>query len=176
MLEELKSIDSSVIEELMEIKRERETIAERLAKMEAEKEQVSDVVYRRVKRDYQSKSTGLERKAAPLKDRAKAEYVKLKSLIDRLESQHQSTRLDREEVDFRNRLGEFEKKQFEARVEELDRTLSEQEADLAEAAEVRDRFVEAFDSEEELASGAPTPAPPEPEPEAEEPAADEAKG
>ncbi len=164
MLEQLKQIDTSVIDELMEIKRERETVADRLAKMEAEKAKVSDVVYRRVKRDYETKSTALERKAAPLKDKARQEYAKLKTLLDKIGSQHASTQLDREEVEFRHRLGEFAEGEYEKKVDDLDGKLEEQKAQLAEAQEVKEAFVEAFDSEEELAlpvvaAPAPVPAP-----------------
>ncbi len=162
MLEQLKQIDTSVIDELMDVKRERETVSERLAKMgeDKEKEKVSDVVFRRVKRDYESRAAALERKAAPLKDRARSEYGKLKALLDRLESQNSATRLDREEIDFRKRLGEFAKDEYEKKVTELDELLAEQEDQLAETRELRERFVEAFDTEEELAAAAAAPAPP----------------
>jgi hypothetical protein len=164
MREQLKQVDTSVIDELMDIKRERETVAERLARMGQEQGKVSDVVFRRVRRDYETKANELQRKAAPLKERARQEYAKLKSLLDRLQSQHTSTKLDREEVDFRHRLGEFANGDYEKKVKELDGKLAEQEDQLAEIGEVRTRFVDAFDSEEELAVAA-APAPPaEPEP------------
>jgi uncharacterized coiled-coil protein SlyX len=167
MREQLKQVDTSVIDELMEIKREREMVAERLARMNNEQGKVSDVVYRRVRRDYETKASELERKAAPLKERARQEYAKLKSMLDRLQSQHNATRLDREEVDFRHRLGEFPDADYEKRVAELDGRVAEQEDQLTEIGEVRTRFVDAFDSEEELAAPpAPTPpaAPAEPAP------------
>jgi hypothetical protein len=166
MLEEMQKIDTSVIDELMEVKRERETISGRLSKMTTEQAQVSDVVFRRVKRDYETRLSGLERKAAPLKDRGRGEYGKLKALLDRLESQHQSTKYDKEELEFRHRLGEFEDKAFEEKLSELERKLDEQKGHLAEANDLRGRFVDAFDSEQELTAPPPTapaaaaPAPP----------------
>lgn len=150
MLEQLRQIDTSVIEELMTIKSEREIVAARLDRMEGERGEVSDVVYRRVRRDYESKAGELERQAAPLKDRARQEYVKLKALLDRLEAQHDATRLDREEIDFRQRLGEFTTEEYEQRVSDLDGRLAGQEDDLATASEVRRRFLDAFDSEADL--------------------------
>jgi hypothetical protein len=163
MLEQLQQIDTSVIDELMDVKRERETVADRLAKMgeDKEKKKVSDVVFRRVKRDYESRATSLERKAAPLKDRARGEYGKLKALLDRIESENSATKLDREEVDFRKSLGEFGDDEFDQKVSELDERLEEQEEQLTEIREVRERFVEAFDSEEELATVPAAPAPAE---------------
>lgn len=176
MLEEMQKIDTSVIDELMEVKKERETVAARLAKMTAEQTQVSDVVFRRVKRDYETRLSGLERKAAPLKDKGRLEFSKLKSLIDRLDSQNQSTKFDKEELEFRHRLGEFEDKDFDKKLTELEAKLDEQKGQLAETGDLRGRFVDAFDSEEELtappaAAPAPpaplaSPAPPPPEPNA----------
>jgi hypothetical protein len=168
MLEEMQKIDTSVIDELMEVKRERETVSARLAKMTAEQAQVSDVVFRRVKRDYETRLTALERKASPLKDRGRLEFAKLKSLLDRLDSQNQATKFDKEELEFRHRLGEFEDKEFEKKVGELEAKLDEQKGQLAESGDLRTRFVESFDSEAELmappavppAPSAPPPGPP----------------
>ena len=77
MLEQLEKIDGSVIDELMAIKEERGTIADRLQKMEAEKGKVTEQVYRRVRRDYESRTTELERKAAPRKEGARSEFARL---------------------------------------------------------------------------------------------------
>jgi hypothetical protein len=167
MLEQLQQIDTSVIDELMEIKSERETIGERVAKMTQDQGKVSDVVYRRVRRDYESRLSALERKAAPLKDRARQEYAKLKSLFDRLENAHQATKLDREEIDFRHKLGEFDDGEFKQKTGELDDKLDRQAAELEEAGAVREQFLGAFDSEQDLAlpaaSAPPAPAPPPPD-------------
>jgi hypothetical protein len=160
MLEELKQIDVSSIEELMAIKRDREVISGRLARLAQEQAKVSEVVVRRVRRDYESRLAGLERKAFPLKERARQEYVKLKALLDRLEAQHQSVRLDREEVELRNHLGEYTEEEFARRCRELEDRLASLEADLDEARALRTQFVEAFDSEAELVpSTAPAVAP-----------------
>lgn len=164
MLEEMQKIDTTVIDELMEVKKERETVASRLAKMSEEQPQVSDVVFRRVKRDYETRLSGLERKAAPLKDRGRAEFGKLKGLLDRLESQNQATKFDKEELEFRHRLGEFEGKEFETKLGELESKLDEQKGHLGDAGDLRLRFVEAFDSEAELTAPPPAPAAPVPPP------------
>ena len=159
MLEEMQTIDTSVIDELMEVKKERETVAARLAKMTAEQTQVSDVVFHRVKRDYETRLSGLEQKAAPLKEKGRQEFAKLKTVIDRLDSQNQSTQFDKEELEFRHRLGEFEGKEFDTKLAELEAKLAEQNGQLAETGELRGRFVAAFDSEEELATPPAVPAP-----------------
>ena len=171
MLEQLQQIDTSVIDELMEIKQEKETIAERLAKMTEDQGKVSDVVYRRVRRDYESRQSALERKAAPLKDRARQEYAKLKALLDRVASVHSATKLDREEIDFRHKLGEFTDEEFKKRTGELDDKVDQQKSNLEEIEAVREQFLGAVESEQELAlpatpvpapAAAPPPAPPPP--------------
>jgi hypothetical protein len=164
MLEQLQQVDTSVIDELMEIKSERETIGDRVAKMSQDQGKVSDVVYRRVRRDYESRLSALERKASPLKDKARQEYAKLKALLDRLESAHQATKLDREEVDFRHKLGEYEDDEYKKRAGELDDKVDRQSAELEEAGAVKEQFLGAFDSEQDLAlpvaPAAPAPPPP----------------
>ena len=172
MLEQLQQVETSVIDELMGIKQERETIAERLAKMSEDQGKVSEVVYRRVRRDYEARLAALERKAAPLKDRARQEYAKLKALLDKLQGVHQATRLDREEIDFRHKLGEFKDDEFKKRVGELDDKLDEQKGSLEQIEAVREQFLGTVESELELTAPpttAATPPPPvtPPPPEAE---------
>ncbi len=157
MLEQLQQIDTSVIDELMEIKQEKETIAERLGKMAEDQGKVSDVVYRRVRRDYESRQSALERKAAPLKDRARQEYAKLKALLDRIEGVHSATKLDREEIDFRHKLGEYTDDEFKKKSGELDDKIDEQKSSLEEIEAVREQFLGAVDSEQELTLPAPPP-------------------
>jgi len=155
MLEQLQQVDTSVIDELMEIKQERETIGERLGKMAEDQGKVSEVVYRRVRRDYEARLAALERKAAPLKERARLEYGKLKALLDKIESVHQATKLDREEIDFRHKLGEFTDDEFKKRAGELDDKLDEQKGGLEQIEAVREQFLGTVESEQELAAPPP---------------------
>jgi hypothetical protein len=158
MLEQLEQVDAAVIDELMALKKERDTVAERMSKMEAEKEKVSAQVYRRVRKDYETRSADLDREAAPLKERARREYAKLKKLLDGFEAAHATAKLDQEELELRHRLGEFTDEEFGQKGDEIRGRIERHANELEEAGEVRQRFVAAFDSEAELA------APPEPAP------------
>jgi hypothetical protein len=172
MLEQLQQVDTSVIQELVELKRERQTLGERLAKMEEDRGKVNEVVYRRVKRDYESRAAALERQAAPLKDRARREYAKLKALLEQVQGTLDASRLDKEELEFRHRLGEYPDDGFEKRLSEIEKALDDHEADLSEANEVKGQFLGAFDSEQDLAVVEPPKAePPKVEPPKPEPAA-----
>lgn len=171
MLEQLEQVDAAVIDELMALKKERDTVAERMSKMEAEKEKVSAQVYRRVRKDYETRSSELDRQAAPLKDKARREYAKLKKLLDGFETAHAAAKLDQEELELRHRLGEFSDDEFGKKGDEIRERLERHAQELEEAGEVRERFVAAFDSEEELAAPpAPAAAPAAPAAPAPEPA------
>ena len=164
MFEPLEKIDTSVIDELVLLKRDREVLAERLQRMTDDQGKVSDAVYQRVRRDYEARNAELNRKAAPLKDNARREYAKLKALLIQVESAQSASRLDKEELEFRNRLGEFEGADYQKRIDEISEKLSRQEQDLGDISAVRERFLNAFDSEADLTTPVAAVAPPPPPP------------
>ncbi|MCP4898778.1 MAG: hypothetical protein GY906_17545 [bacterium] len=86
----------------------------------------------------------------PLKEGARGEYGKLKKLLDSIEAEHGNSQLDREEVEFRHDLGEYDDGELKTRLEYLDATLKEQQERLQSANELRERFVAAFSSLEDL--------------------------
>jgi hypothetical protein len=166
MQDELAAIDVSPLESLMGIKAELETLESRLGAMQERKDSVAAPVFERVRKDYESRRRALEADAAPLKAAAREQYVKLAALLSRSEADHEAARLDREEIEFRHALGEFDKSEYKRRVGEIDEQLAAKAAARENALAVRQRFVDAFRSEDELESALP-PAPiaPEPEPE-----------
>ncbi len=162
MIEELQQIDTSAIEELRKIKQDQEVLKQWLAKMEAKKAQVSEAVFARVNSDYQARNGALEEKARPLKDRARAEYAKLRACIERFDKALEVAKLDKEELEFRHEIGEFQGKEFDERLKESEQRLAQRQSDLAEADQIKQSFIQAFHSEEELALPVPPPAPPKP--------------
>lgn len=156
----LDQIDSSVIDELMALKGERELLVQRLARMAGEREKVTPAVYARVQGDYESRRLGLEKKAAPLKAQARREHAKLRAHRDRVSKAREAALLDREELIFRHGLGEFEDEVFRQSGNALDSLISGHDADLAEISVVNERFLAAFDSEAELSQPVEEPAPP----------------
>ena len=156
----LDQIDSSVIDELMALKGERELLVQRLARMASEREKVTPTVFARVQGDYEARRLGLEKKAAPLKAQARREHTKLRAHRDRVSKAREAALLDREELIFRHGLGEFEDEVFRQSGNALDSLISGHDADLAEIAVVNERFLAAFDSEAELSQPVEEPAPP----------------
>ncbi len=160
MMEELEKIDTSAIEELRKIKQDQEVLKDWLAKLEAKKGEVSEAVYSRVQQDYQGRNAALEEKARPLKDSARSEYAKLRALMERLEKALEVAKLAKEEIEFRHEIGEFVGGDFDERLKQCEQQLAQRDAELAEASQLKARFIEAFHSEDELAL--PPPPPPKP--------------
>lgn len=156
MQDELAGIDISPLDKLTGLKDEIDTLDQRLVAMEERREQVAEAVYTRVRADYEARRQGLEQESAPLKAAAREQYVKLFALLSRSEADHEAARLDREEADFRHALGEFDEAEYKQRIKQIDTKLKAKSAAREQALTLRDRFVAAFKSEEELRQALPT--------------------
>jgi hypothetical protein len=160
MQQELSSIDVSPLEALGRIKQELDTLESRLEAMEARRETVAAAVYTRVRADYETRRRALEDEAAPLKATAREQYARLRELLSRSEADHETTRLDREEIEFRFSLGEFDEAEHKKRLKAVDKQLADKAAAREQAEAMKQRFVAVFRSEDELAQPTPsTPAP-----------------
>ncbi len=71
MLEKLRQIDTSAIEKLVNIKKEQDLLNGYLDKSEDLKEKVDEIVYQRVRDDYQNRHRELEKEANPLQAEAR---------------------------------------------------------------------------------------------------------
>jgi len=164
MIEELANIDTSSIDELRTIKQEQQVLQERMDKMSSKKDSVSEVVFQRVQTDYQERYDQLEDSARPLKEKARTEYAKLRDLIVELEETLEDSRLGKEELEFRHDLGEFDDETFQAQVKDADKSLKACQKDVDKANGLKEKFVEAFHSQEELDVAAPPVVEPPPVP------------
>jgi hypothetical protein len=150
-----EQIDTSVIEELVGLKRDRAVLTARLDRMTAEVDKVSQAVFQRVHADYQGRLAALDGSAAPLKDQARQEYVKLRRQLEEVGAQRAAALQDQEELELRHRLGEFEASEFSARSADVAQRVTGLDRDLAAVTAVRESFVAAFDSEDELTQSPP---------------------
>ncbi len=157
----IEQVDTSLIEELMGLKRDGETLRARLARMAAEADKVSAPVFQRVHADYQARLEALDERAAPKKQQARREFAKLRRLLDEVGAQRDAALQDQEELEFRHRLGEFEEADFTARGADLAQRIAGLDQELAGVTAVRERFVAAFDSEADLAMDPEDPGNPE---------------
>uniref|UniRef100_A0A7C2NPQ5 FHA domain-containing protein n=1 Tax=Thermoanaerobaculum aquaticum TaxID=1312852 RepID=A0A7C2NPQ5_9BACT len=124
------------------------------------KDRGSPEVYTRVRKDYEARFAALESQARPLLDKARREYARLKAVVTELERKLNAARLAKEEVEFRNALGEYTQSQFAELLAQAEGEVAEVEGHLAEAGALRQRFLEAVLSESELEGGAAPPPPP----------------
>ncbi|MDR3388546.1 MAG: FHA domain-containing protein [Rudaea sp.] len=148
--EALGAIDLSAIESLKTLKQKQDQLSERLQAMDELKASVPAAVYQRVSGDYQQQLRDLEEQASPLKQAARDQYARLRSLLDRFEADHEAVKLDQQELELRNKLGEFDDKEFQKRIKAIETSVKEKSEARARALELKARFLEAFHAESEL--------------------------
>ena len=147
---DLNAIDLSAVEALSKIKSEHDQLGERLRAMASKRDQVSAEVYQRVHADYRQRLDELAAQAAPLKQSAGEVYRALRSELASLEDAFASARLDREEIDFRHTLGEFDGDELQLRVAAVDVRIEEHGKARAQAQTLRERFLAVVSAETEL--------------------------
>lgn len=161
-MDELAGIDTSTIEELRRIKDEQQVLGERLQRMTEKKGVTTPAVFERVERDYKTRHRALEDRAKPLKEAARREFAKLDALAQRIQAARDVVTLDKEELEFRNSIGEYDQKTFEEGLRTIEAKIVEREGELRSCDDLRGRFLDAFPSEEDLRLPAPPAAPPPP--------------
>ena len=147
---DLNSVDLSAVEALVAIKSEQDQLSERLKAMESKRSQVSAEVYQRVQSDYRKRQGELSSQAAPLIQRAGEAYRALRAELVELESAFKTAQLDREEIDFRHALGEFDDKELAARVKAVDARVVEHGQARTKALALKERFLAVVSNESEL--------------------------
>jgi hypothetical protein len=150
VIEELQAIDTSLLDKLIEIRTEQTRLEVYRHKAAELKDTVKDAVWKRVIGDYAARSTQLEEQAAPLKGDVQREYRKLRALHDRISAVHEEARLAKEELEFREAVGELSKEDLTARLDAPQRTLDGCLRDLAAIEAQKARFIEAFGSDADL--------------------------
>ncbi len=151
MIEELRQVDESVLTTLHDLRREREALKQRLARMQEAGSEVPEKVLARVRGDYEARIAALADKAAPLQDTARGDYGRLLPLLEKAREACETLRLDQEELALRHRLGEFDDDEHRDRTAELDSNRRTAEEKAAAISEVVERLAGAFDSPAELA-------------------------
>jgi hypothetical protein len=165
MADEIAAIDASCIDALKQLKDEQDVLDQRIQAMDEMKSTVAEAVYLRVRADYVAKRNGLEDQSRPLRDTARVQYAHLMQIIGELEAAHETVKLDQQEIELRHQLGEFGKKEFESRMGAIAQVAAEKGAAHEQARTLRERFLGAVRSEDELRNATPPrPAAPLPPP------------
>jgi len=165
----LSGVDLAPVDALKALKHEADQLKSRRASMEALKGDFAEPVYRRVDADYSRQLEAVERKAEPLRQQAMAAYAGLRNALREIEAAHEAVKLDRQEIELRHKLGEFDAAERDRRVGAIESALGESRAAHERAQTLRSRFLEVFPDEAELDRAAPAarvtaPSPPAPRP------------
>jgi hypothetical protein len=164
----LEAIDVSAVDALKTLKSEQDVLTERLQQLEEKRSAVAEPVYLRVRGDYETRNREIEQKGAPLKQQARVQFLELSALLERYAGDHEAITLDRQEIELRHQLGEFDEAEFKRRIADLETELAARAEALKRAQDLKAKFLDAFHSEAELhvaaspppAAPAETPAPP----------------
>jgi len=160
--EVLSGIDLASLDALKTLKHDADQLRGRRASLDAMKADFAEPVYRRVDADYAKQLDALERKAEPLRQQALAAYAGLRNAVKDIDSAHEAVKLDRQEIDLRHKLGEFDAAERDRRAAAIEAALNDSRAAHEQAQSLRARFLEVFPDETELDRAAPPPAAPRP--------------
>jgi hypothetical protein len=166
-------IDISILEALIELRKQQAQVDQFCARAEERKDKVEAAVFSRVMADYGKRRADLEAEAAPLVTRALVEYRKLRASFDAVRATQAAARLDKEEIEFRHALGEVDDPVKVERLKEPERLIAETTEQLAGLDKQEALFAQALpgvDLEAALRA-APAPEPPPPPPPVPEPPA-----
>lgn len=155
----LSAIDLAPIDALKTLKREADLLRTRRSSLEALKAEYAEPVYRRVDGDYARQLDAIERKSEPLRQQAVAAYAGLRGAVRDIDAAHEAVKLDRQEIDLRHKLGEFDAAERDRRAAAIENALTESRAAHEQAQSLRARFLEIFPDEAELDRVIPAPPP-----------------
>jgi hypothetical protein len=162
-------IDISILEALIELRKQQAQVDQFCQRAEERKDKVEAAVFARVMADYGKRRADLEAQAAPLVTKALVEYRKLRASFDAVRATQAAARLDKEEIEFRHALGEVDDPVKVDRLKEPERLIAETSEQLAGLDKHEALFGQALpgiDLEAALkaAPEPPTSEPPTPEP------------
>jgi hypothetical protein len=163
ILERLKEVDVSSLDQLLAIREEQQRLESYRRRAEELKDGVSSIVHARVLDDYTRREVDLRRRSVPLEQLARAEYRKLRDLLDEAAHNEEQATLEREELEFRHAVGELDEAQTAERLKEPLAALERSATDRTALDLHATRFTQALGSEPLGAdSGAPMPSEGEP--------------
>ena len=167
-------IDISILEALIELRKQQAQVDQFCQRAEERKDKVEAAVFTRVMADYGKRRGDLEAQAAPLVTRALVEYRKVRASFDAVRATQAAARLDKEEIEFRHALGEVDDPVKDDRLKEPERLIAETSEQLLGLDKQEALFAQALpgvDLEAALQAAPPEPPTPEPELPPEPPAA-----
>ena len=123
--ESLAEVDLGVIDALKQLKQEADVLRERLSGLEAVKADFDPAVFSRVSADYSRQLDSIEAKAEPLRQQARESYARLRGALADIADAHEAVKLDRQEIELRRKLGEFDEATYKDRIKDIETALAE---------------------------------------------------
>jgi len=157
-------IDISILEALIELRKQQAQVDQFCQRAEERKDKVEAAVFSRVMADYGKRRADLEAQAAPLVTRALVEYRKLRASFDAVRATQAAARLDKEEIEFRHALGEVDDPVKADRLKEPERLIAETTEQLLGLDKQEALFGQALPGVDLEAALQAAPEPPQPEP------------
>jgi FHA domain len=149
-MDPFENFDAAPADELASLKKQIDEVRTRMAQMDDLKSGVANAVYLRVRADYDTRLHGLEDRSGPLRLAAQKAYATLSAELTRLEAEHEAMDLDRQEVEFRHQLGEFDVAERQRRLKAIEDKVASKAAILDSGRKLRERFMAAVKDESEL--------------------------
>ncbi|ANB16156.1 FHA domain-containing protein [Dokdonella koreensis] len=153
----LDGADLGVVDALRGLRQEAELLRARLASLKAMQGNLADAVFQRVHEDYSQRVADLEARSAPLRAQARLAYAGLRDRLAAIQHAYASIQIDRQEIDLRHQLGEYDDAERTERLAAIDSALRERSIAQDRAESLRARFLEVFESEADLEPAPPPP-------------------
>jgi hypothetical protein len=152
VLEQINKIEIASADSLKRLRDEREVLEGRIKAMDEMKGDVTEQVYLRVRSDYSQRVQQLHEQARPLLDEARKQYAALRVILDKLQGELDSVNLDRQELELRHKLGEFDAKEFQKQLKGIEGAAAEKQQWHEQARVLKERFMTGVANENELVS------------------------
>ncbi|MFH0799009.1 MAG: FHA domain-containing protein [Pseudomonadota bacterium] len=143
-------IDQQLLEEATRCREEWRVIKDRLGKIDSSHGQVTQVVYERVRKDYEARLKDEVALLLKKKSSVDQEIATLKETRNKINSQLEGHRHALEEIQFRNTLGEFDEEKYQSAAREEQDKIAKFETVLSAVDTNISRYEAIFASDEEL--------------------------
>lgn len=150
MPEELRKIDTSVLNKLVALNEEIQVLEGFCAKAEDLKGDVDPAVFQRVIADYVRRQAALEEDARPLRVEAAAVFEEFVVIHESFKRSREQALLEKQELEFRCRVGEFDEEEFRKQLGEAEAELARRNDDFDAAEAMRQRFLEVLEAETDV--------------------------
>lgn len=142
------TLDTSTLDRYLGLEEKLQILTKRLEQLEQEKGKTSEVVYLRVREDYEAQIAKLDEEVRPLRELALIVRNELQALLPGLQEIVVSDTYEKEELELRQSLGEFAEGEVSDQLAGLVEILDQHTAELAAAEKLNERFDAVFGKRE----------------------------